>query len=104
MRHSTQEITTHKIEMASGAICAENARRKKFNKKRPVKHDANGMEYIAKRMPMLSPTYQEIGTRMSYDMHGNKGKIAQSKKFLVGKLGRLCQVMRDNNIAYPWRD
>ena len=30
--------------------------------------------------------------------------IERSNKWLCGHLGKLCQIMKDNNITYPWRE
>lgn len=104
MHATTQDITAHKIEMASDAIKAENNRRRKLNKKKSHIKLPDGRTFVANPMPMLRPSYQEVGTRRAIDKYGYKGKVIASKKFLVGRLGHLCQVMRDNDIAYPWRD
>lgn len=117
--HSKRETSLLKIEMASESLRAENKRRRKHNEKERKKAlkriekevgrkmPSLKVKHVSTELPMLAPVFVPVGrkyTASSTNPQNIKSMytLIHSQKYLCGRLGALCQALREANIPYPW--
>ena len=105
MHISKRETTVLKIEMASRVIREENERRRYHNTQRE-KLLKKGKSAPAV-LPILKPAFIHTARKTPKRMfHGTKGMdtIMASSKVLCGRLGSLCNILREARLPYPWME
>jgi hypothetical protein len=65
--------------------------------------DALGDFSIESKRPHI-PIYRKLRFKGNHGPIKGMDTVPISNKRLCGELGRLCQMLRERNIPYPWRE